>query len=229
MSRTIVRTVLCIALLLAGSMRTKAQEEYRMELGAAVGGCFYMGDANYTTPFKNTGAAGGALVRFILNQRMAIKANLIAARISGATSAGDSYPYGGQAKFKRGLMDIGAQYEYNFLAYGNGYGYRGGHRFTPYITAGLGATFAFPPHGVFTANIPLGAGVKYKIGERLNVGAEMTMRFSMSDKIDVTDKSGLQLDNPYMIKGKGLKNKDSYAFAVIFVTYDLFAKCKECN
>lgn len=34
------------------------EEEYKMELGGGLGGSF-MGDANYTTPFKNIGIAGG--------------------------------------------------------------------------------------------------------------------------------------------------------------------------
>jgi hypothetical protein len=171
------------------------------------------------------------MVRFILNQRMAIKANLTAASIAGSTAGSKgSYPNGGEAKFRRSLIDLGAQYEYNFLAYGTGYGYNGGHRLTPYIAAGVGLTYALPAAGVLTMNIPLGVGLKYKIGRRLNAGCEVTMRLSMSDKLDATGhNSGLQLNDPYGIKSKGLKNKDSYAFAMVFVTYDLFAKCKECN
>ena len=34
-----------------------AQEEYTWELGGAIGGSFYMGDANSSTLFKNTGIA----------------------------------------------------------------------------------------------------------------------------------------------------------------------------
>ena len=86
-----------------------------------------------------------------------------------------------------------------------------------------------PEKGVFTVNFPIGLGVKYKITRRLNLGCEFTMRFSMSDKLDVTNKEGLQLNDPYQIKGKGMKNKDSYSFTMWFLTYDLFPKCKECN
>ena len=60
-----------------------AQEEYTWELGGAIGGSFYMGDANSSTPFKNTGIAGGFIARYLLNPHMAIKGNLTAGRISG--------------------------------------------------------------------------------------------------------------------------------------------------
>ena len=94
----------------------------------------------------------------------------------------------------------------------------------------MGFTFApAPAEGVITENFPLGIGVKYKIAPRINIGSEFTMRFSLSDKLDVTNKEGLQLNDPYRIKGKGRKNKDSYSYTVFFVTYDLFSRCKECN
>ena len=132
--------------------------------------------------------------------------------------------------FKRTQMNLGAQCKYNCLPYGTGYGFRGGYRFTPYILGGMGFTYAIPPEkGVFTVNFPIGIGVKYQVARRLNLGCEFTMRFSMSDKLDVTHKEGLQLNDPYQIKGKGLKNKDSYSFTLVYLTYDLFPKCKECN
>ena len=213
-------------------MAAMAQEdEYRIELGGALGGSFYMGDANYTTPFKDLGIAGGVIARYILNPRMAIKGNLIAGRIAGDTKDFKNiYPFDGVASFKRTIFDLGAQFEYNFIPYGTGYGYRGGRRFTPYLLGGVGFTYAPPPaEGVFTLNFPIGIGVKYKLNKRLNVGCEFTMRFSLSDKLDVTNKEGLQLNDPYQIKGQGFKNKDSYSFALLFITYDLFPKCKEFN
>lgn len=227
------RTLIVFISLLVFPFNLLAQdeEEYKMELGGALGGSFYMGDANYTTPFKNIGIAGGFMARYIMNPRMAIKGNLMVGRISGDTrNFKNQYPDGGEASFKRTLFDLGAQFEYNFLGYGTGYGFRGEHRFTPYILGGMGFTFApAPEKGIFTVNFPIGLGVKYKIAPRLNIGCEFTMRFSLSDQLDVTNKEGLQLNDPYRIKGKGWKNNDSYSYTVFFVTYDLFSRCKECN
>lgn len=230
---TFIRKTLiaCIGLLSLPFLGLHAQEEYRMELGGALGGSAYMGDANSSAPFKNMGIAGGFMARYILNPRMAIKGNLIAGRIAGDTKdIKNKFPFEGEASFKRTVFDLGVQFEYNFLGYGTGQAYRGNKRFTPYIVGGIGFTFApAPAQGVFTVNFPIGAGVKYKLAPRVNIGCEFTMRFSMSDQLDVTNKEGMQLRDPFQIKGKGWKNKDSYSYTVFFVTYDLFSRCKECN
>lgn len=225
--------IVCIALFSMPFVRLAAQEddEYRMEIGGALGGSFYMGDANYTKPFMNLGPAGGVIGRFILNPRMDIKMDLLVGRISGDTNNFDNkYPQNGQASFKRTVFDFGGQFEYNFWAYGTGHGYRGGHRFTPYILGGVGLTYApAPAEAVFTANLPVGLGVKYKLGRRLNIGCEFAMHFSLSDKLDVTNKEGFQLNDPYGISSVGIKNKDSYAFLLFYLTYDISPKCKDCN
>lgn len=204
--------------------------EYRYELGGMLGGSFYLGDANYSGMFKNLNVMGGALWRYNINPRMAVKANFAIARISGDTSGGDNKFPGGDVDFSRTLYDLGAQFEYNFFAYGEGSGYQRTHRFTPYIFGGLGATYAPEPYeNVFTANIPLGVGVKYKFAPRLNLGCELSFRLTLSDKLDVTSVEPPQLEDPYGIKSSGMKNKDSYSFLMIFLTYDISPKYRKCN
>lgn len=226
------KTLIIFVLLIATVSRINAQEEeYKMEIGGMLGGSFYMGDVNFTTPFKNMGIAAGVVWRYNFNPHMALKGDLTFGRISGNTEgAKTSFPQNMQTSFKRSVFDLGAQFEYNFWGYGWGERFKGNRRFTPYILGGMGFTFApAPAEGVFTVNFPIGVGVKYKIGRRLNIGCEFTMRFSMSDKLDVTNKDGLQLNDPYMIKGSGFKNKDTYSFTTIFITYDFFKKCRGCN
>lgn len=223
----VVAVFLCMAL-----CNVRAQDlEYKMELGGMAGGCFYLGDANYTALYKNTGFAGGVVARYNLNPRMVIKANLAMGHISGNTNKNENkFPNEEEVSFARNLYDLGVQFEYNFFAYGNGANYKGTKRLTPYILGGFGFTFAPKPvDNVFTLNFPLGVGVKYKIANRLNVGVEFSMRFSLSDKLDVTEDTNLQLDDPYGIKSTGLKNKDSYSFTMIYLTYDLFPKLRKCN
>lgn len=227
------KTLIIFALLMSFILNVSAQEEleYKMEVGGMLGGSFYMGDANYTTPFKNLGFAGGVIARYIFNPRMVIKADLAFGRISGNTEDFKNvYPENQQSSFKRSIYDLGAQFEYNFFGYGTGQGYKGNKRFTPYVLGGIGMTFApAPAKGIFTVNFPIGVGVKYKLARRLNIGCEFTMRFSLSDQLDVTNKDGLQLNDPYGIKGSGFKNKDSYSFTTVFITYDIFPKYRKCN
>ena len=55
-----------------------AQElEYRYELGGMLGSGFYLGDANYSSLYKNNHLAGGFLFRYNLNPRMALKFDLM--------------------------------------------------------------------------------------------------------------------------------------------------------
>ena len=229
-----------IILLLALPLKGWAQDlEYEVELGGGLGTCFYTGDAN-SVPFKHTSAMGGVVARRILNPRMVVKGDLAMGHIYGSskgvyipTDATSLTPEGGmltQVDFKRNLIDLGAQFEFNFWGYGLGGGYKGHSPITPYATAGAGFTLAFGGAGVNAAlNLPIGAGVKYKIRPRLNVGAEWTMRFTTSDKLDVSNPEAQQLSHPYGIESSGFKNKDCYSFLMFFVTYDLCPKYRKCN
>ena len=216
--------------LFAAPSFVRAQDlEYKMELGGALGGSFYLGDANFTGLFKELSAVGGVVARYNLNPRMAVKGNFVAAGIAGTTN-GSEYRVPGDAdiEFSRTLYDLGAQFEYNFFPYGSGGGYKRLYRFTPYVFGGMGFTYAGKPvDNVFTLNFPIGLGVKYKIANRLNVGCELSFRFSMSDKLDVTEATSLE--DPFNIKSSGMKNKDSYSFFALFLTYDIMPKYRKCN
>lgn len=225
-----IKILLCICWLVWPCADTYAQDEYRWEWGATLGSSFYLGDANGSKPFKDAGLAGGFIARYLLNPHMAVKGNLTVGRISGDTrDFKNVYPNGEHVGFKRTLFDLGAQFEYNFWGYGAN-AYRGDRKFTPYILGGIGFTFApKPAEGVFTMNFPIGMGLKYKVAQRINIGCELTARFTLSDRLDVTNTGGLKLEDPYLIKGKGLKNKDNYEFALFFLSYDFSLKCRDCN
>lgn len=94
----------------------------------------------------------------------------------------------------------------------------------PFIFGGLGATFVKGEQkNVFTANVPLGIGAKYKINERMNVGVDWSIHFSLSDELD-------GVKDPYGIKSSGLwKNQDCYSMLQVSFTYSFSAKCKTCN
>ena len=71
--------------------------------------------------------------------------------------------------------------------------------------------------------MPIGVGVKYKLGDRLNLTAEWMMHFSGSDKLD-------GMKDPYGIKSSGpFKNTDCYSTLQLSLTYDLWTKCKTCH
>lgn len=231
--QTWIRTAIAVCCLLFCFV-AKAEEEveYKMDMGAGLGGCFYIGDAN-SVPFANLSAMGAITARRILNARMAVKANIAFGHIHGTTDGfipTDAYsetPEGGtptQITFSRNVMDFGAQFELNFWGFGTGVGYKGNSRITPYILAGLGITVGMGggEKACGGMNIPLGVGVKYKLKPRINLGFEWTMRFSTTDRLDT-------IVDPYGVKSGFLKNKDSYSFAMFFITYDMFPKLRKCN
>ena len=136
----IISTLILSVLALPG----RAQEEvYKMELGAMLGGSFYLGDANYTGFYKGTRPMGGIMARYIFTPRLALKGNLAIAGIKGSTGANNKFPF--DTRFSRTLYDLGVQIEANFWGYGIGQEFLGYRRFTPYITGGLGFTLAPAP------------------------------------------------------------------------------------
>ena len=214
--------------------------EYQQEIGGGVGLCSYVGDAGggfLTSP----GVAATAIWRRNLNQRMVIKTNLAMGHFSGDTE-GMFVPVdplskdaagGAQAAsihFSRNVVDVGAQFEMNFLGYGLGAAYKGLHRWTPYMLAGVGFCIGFGGGGETTGGlaIPVGAGFRYKLKPRLNLGIEWTVRFSTSDKLDDADLP-THLSDPYGIKGDLFKNRDAYQFLLVTLTYDVSPKYRKCN
>ena len=214
--------------------------EYQQEIGGGVGISSYVGDARGGF-LTHPGLSAMVIWRRNLNQRMVIKTNLAWGHISGNTE-GVFIPEdplsktaeGGTAAqaihFNRNVVDVGAQFEMNFLGYGMGAAYKGLHRWTPYLLAGVGFCIGFGGGGETTGGlaIPVGAGFRYKLRPRLNLGLEWTVRFSTSDRLDDAGQSP-HLADPYGIKGSILKNKDAYQLMLLTLTYDISPKYRKCN
>lgn len=217
-----------LALLLATALPASAQSdyEYRMEIGAGVGLVAYEGDFNGNITHGMQPMAS-AVLRRTFNPYMALRFAAAYGKLKGSSKNVKTYmpeyvdtPY----EFANSLVDVSATYEYNFWPYGTGHDYRGAQRLTPFIFAGLGATYASGSgNNVFTANVPLGIGVKYKVATRLNLGIEWAMHFSMNDNLD-------GVKDPYGIQSTGMfKNTDCYSMLQLTLTYSLMPKCRTCH
>jgi len=222
-----MKKVLTMLLLLCAAMGTYGQEEpeYRMEVGAGAGLVTYLGDFNDNL-LKNQQPMGSLIAKYRMNPRMSWAVNVSYGKLKG-NSADETtwYPelQGQPVSFNHGLVDVGLRYEYNFWAFGTGREYRGARKLTPFIALGLGATYVNAADHVLAANVPLGAGLKYKVADRLNLTAEWVMHFAGSDCLD-------GVEDPYGIKSSGIfKNTDCYTTLQIALTYDIWAKCKTCN
>lgn len=207
-----------------------AAQEYIHELGGALGTSFYLGDANKTKLYLNPGLAGGVTYRYNINFHWVVKADLTVGKVSGSTQDSENkFPFDGERMFKRTFADVGAQMEFNFLPFSDKYEYLGAKPFTPYISAGVGATLASGDKTFFNAHIPLGVGLKYKLSNKLNVGVEFSMRKLFGDDFDVTEEgTDWNLDSPYGIKSGFLKNRDWYSLTMIFLTWNFGLRNDPC-
>ena len=196
--------------------------EYRLEVGAGVGTVTYLGDFNGNLT-KGMQPWVDVMVKYKMNPRMAVGATLGYGRMKGSSDHIETWYPQGRYEFGTKMVNMDVRYEYNFWPFGTGREYRGAKKLTPYIAPGLGIAYHGGPKKGLAVNLPIGAGIKYKIGERLNLAAEWRMRFTLSDKLDgVTD--------PYGIKSSGIfKNTDCFSILQMALTYDLWAKCKTCN
>ncbi|MCQ2255575.1 MAG: porin family protein [Bacteroidaceae bacterium] len=222
-----------------------------MEFGGSLGLVNYLGDYNSSILGAQQPMAS-LLVRRVINPYMTLRADLSYGKLKYDFEEKNNYypltpsnsPTGGGQNLteenptdglnpspvgRQGgvsdLIDLSMVYEYNFWAYGTGRDYFRAKRLAPYIFLGLGLTYAKPDNAnsAFTAHLPLGAGVKYKIADRLNLGLEWRVHFSMSDRLDgVVD--------PYGIPSQGsFKNADGYSMLKLTLTYSMLAKCSTCN
>ena len=198
---------------------------YRLELGGGIG--FGTGH----TDLKGKWAADmAAIARFPLNPRMAVKTQLSYLNLKGSTEGQKNFypalpdtPGTDRLAYSvsDAVIDASALYELHFLPYGYLRDYKGHCRLVPYLQMGFGLTYA-KAGKAFTANIPLGVGVKYKVAERLNLGLDWLVHFTLSDKLD-------GLEAPLGISSSGFRNKDHYSALSLTLTYDLNPRCPTCN
>ena len=224
MARNIGGRISLLTILLLCAIITKAQDEpeYKMEAGAGAGLVAYVGDFNGNL-LKGIQPWGTLIAKYHLSPRAAVAFNLGMGKIKGSSDHAETWypiePY----EFDHSLTEGIIRYEYNFWAYGTGKEYRGARRLVPFIAIGLGLTHHSGESSGITMSLPIGAGIKYKIGQRLNLIAEWAMRFTPSDQLD--GRSDL-----YGIKSSGLfKNTDCYSVLQLALTYDLWMKCKTCH
>lgn len=223
MSRFLLTLLLVLS---AYSLKAQDEPEYRMEIGAGAGMVGYLGDFNGSLT-KDLQPMASVVARYNFNPYMGLKLNGAFGKLKGSSADVKTYypdyqdqPY----EFSNSLVDVSLTYELNFLPYGTGRDYFGAKRLTPFVFGGIGATYASGNgNNAFTANVPVGVGLKYKAGKRLNVGLEWAIHFSLSDKLDGAK-------DPYYVKSSGaFKNTDCYSALQLTVTYSFLAKCRTCH
>lgn len=218
--------LLMAAFACASTSYAQQDDEYRMEIGGGVGLTGYLGDFNGNLT-KDLQPAVALIMRRIFNLYCGLKLDVTYGKLKGKSEDVDTYypEYDSNpVSFSHTMVDFCVTFEYNFFPYGTGRDYLGAKRLTPFIFIGIGGTYADTEEkSVVTANVPIGLGVKYKIGKRLNLGVEWAMHFSLSDELD-------GVEDPYTVESSGaFKNTDCYSGLLVTLTYSFLPKCRTCN
>ena len=222
------RLLIPMLIVMLTATKAGAQEDpiYRMEMGVEAGATGYLGDFNGNLT-KDLQGAAGIVVRRLFNPYIGLNLSGFYGKLKGSSADVETYypDYRQSAyEFSNTLVDVSLTFEYNFWPYGTGRDYLGAKRLTPYVFGGIGATsVSGGTKNVFTANIPLGIGVKYKISPRMNLGLSWAMHFSLNDELD-------GVKDPAYVKSSGaFKNTDDYSALMVSLTYSFSAKCATCN
>ncbi len=222
-------TVATLILAIASAVftpRAVAQETpYKFAIGAQIGMSGYLGDAS-SNLFAHPGFAGAGEFMYQFDSRWNFGGSLGLQTLSGNTADMDNVlPGGAVYDFKSTVVDLNARAEFNFFNYGIGETYKKLRRWSPYLTLGVGVSLAMCDGSTaFAPTIPMGAGIKYKIGERLNLNIEFLMVKALGDHID-----GPQLSDLTQIKSSFIKNNDWYSRISIGIRYEFSRRCETCH
>ncbi|MCB0518699.1 MAG: OmpA family protein [Lewinellaceae bacterium] len=199
-----------------------SQSQDKWEGGLFLGYSNYLGDlVEPTFTFSQPGPSFGILVRNHLTNTLGLRLNLQYGKIKGDDANYDRNADRG-ASFKSSWVELALMGEYELL---------GNRRWTedgkfrktvsPYVYGGVGGSF-FDPNvkiaqtagkpdknnpdiGADYSNVhfilPIGAGLRFDLSRKVNLGLELGARFTFSDYIDGISKSGDPDDNDVFVTG----------------------------
>ncbi|MCE3296575.1 MAG: hypothetical protein K0R65_2289 [Crocinitomicaceae bacterium] len=181
----------------------------KSELGAFVGGAYYIGDLNELNHFQNTNLAYGGIFRFNVHSRMSLRANFSYGNLEASDQdATNPVMANRNLSFKTDFYEFGAGVEFNYLPYQTGHSR---HRISPYVFVELGL-FRINPKTEYNGEwyelqplgtegqgtdlskegfysrtqlcVPAGLGLKVSIARNLAINIEFGVRKTFTDYID---------------------------------------------
>ncbi len=212
-------TLLSVTLLATFSAFTQKAAD----IGIFAGTAYYLGDINPNRHFYRPSFSIGALYRYNINTRYAIRFNAYYVHLSGNDLDFPDQVHPDRplspASFNTSLLDLALQGEFNFLPYTPGVA---DFAYTPYVSAGFAGALILGSDQAAQnfVSFPFGLGVKVNLTGRLSAGAEWSFRKTFSDRIDgIENPSGIQ---------SPIHNNDWYSVAGIFITYKFFNFAADC-
>lgn len=225
LSRIAVAACMAIAVLLCAPAVLAEDTPYKFSIGAQLGLSGYLGDASSNLMSHPGFTATGAFM-YQYDSRWSFGGTLGFQTLSGTTADMDNVIPGGEVyDFKSTVTDLNARVEFNFFNYGIGETYKRMRRWSPYLTLGLGVCMSSSGGSTaFAPTIPMGAGIRYKPSERINLSFEFLMVKALGDHID-----GPLLSDLSQIKSSFLKNNDWYSRIAIGISYEFGRRCETCH
>lgn len=214
----IVRVLLGIILSL-GFVSVRAQTYFTStEIGISGGGSQYFGDLNDRYGFKTINPAYGLYARKHLNQYISLRMGAYYTKVDYSDKLNlDLYQRQRNLDFTSDIIEASFQAEFNFFRFVTGDPY---HRFTPFLTMGLGG-FLYDPYTTYNGNkyylrplgtegqnagyedrkytnfspcVPIGVGAKFWVVGGINLTLEVVDRLTFTDYLDDVSSTYVGID-----------------------------------
>jgi hypothetical protein len=210
------KIVLSLMIIASAGLLNRAQAQFESvvmegELGLSLGAAHYFGDINTRAKLNRPKIAVGAFFRKQFSNYVALRVSAHYAKLgySDVYNKSNDFQRRRNLSFNSNIFELALQGDFNFYKFIPG---DPDHRFTPYVTLGVGVftydpyaylndqkVFLRPlgtegqgnslypdrkPYGTMALCVPFGVGIKYAVNERMNVGVEIAHRFTKTDYLD---------------------------------------------
>ncbi|HEX7905774.1 MAG TPA: DUF6089 family protein [Chitinophagaceae bacterium] len=272
------------AVLITPALQAQNSIRQEGEFGIGLGAAHYFGDLNTRAKVNRAKMAGSLFFRKNFGNYIAVRLGASFARLgySDKYNTHNEYMYRRNLSFNSNVWELALQGDFNFFRFMPG---EPGLNFTPYVTFGAGVfsydpfaylrgqkiflrplgtegqgTSAYPdrkPYNSMGISFPIGAGLKYALNERVNIGFEIVHRITNTDYLDdvsttyvdpaifpanpdgspsnaqlLSDRS-YEIGEPIGIPGRqrgNSKQKDQFVTAMFTISFNLQSyKCPTAN
>lgn len=190
----------------------------KSQLGVTAGLAGYQGDLTHAYSLKGAGFAGGLVYKNAFSDKLSLRAGVTVGNFNGDDEFFPEDSGDRKFSFKTNFVDASVGLEYAFLGKPR-YDETGVFQknFSPFVNIGLGFVNASPEVtaagvGVVKSEdlepstghflIPIGAGLKYDLSEKLTVGAEFSIRAPFSDYLDgISESANPDKNDWYYVAG----------------------------
>lgn len=203
------------------------------EIGGFLGGSNYVGDIGKTNYINPNEIAFGLIYKWNRSPRHAWRFSLTQANLSGddAKSSVSGRKQRGY-KFKNSITEFSAGLEFNFFDFNL---HQMERKMTPYVYTGI-SYFTYnelfivsgetkKDYGDSTFAIPMIVGVKSNITRNLILGAEVGVRYTLTDNLDGSNPKNENLEP---LRFGNLNSNDWYVFSGFTLTYTFGEKPCYC-